>query len=119
MRRHEGVDLLLQPLPDGSALCAKVDAGRSLLRDFEQSVLNTKDGILQTEIEGGALFSGHVPDRLSLGYGHRQPEGQPRFSHLWGACQDVQTFGEQSAYHKIRRAQRLAHQGLAIHGAEL
>ena len=119
MLRHEGFDLLLQSLPDRSAFCAKVDAGWSLLRDLEQPVLDAEDRVLQAEIEGGALPGVHPPDRFSLGYGHCQPQCQPGLPHLWGACQDVQTFGEQPAYHEVRRAQRLTHQGLAIHGAEL
>ena len=119
MLRHEGFDLLFQPLSDGSALRAEVDAVWRVLSDLEQSILNAEDRVLQAEIEGGTLFGGHVPDRFSLGYGHCQPEGQPRFPHLWGAGQDVQTFGEQPAYHEVRRAQRLAHQGLAIHGVKL
>ena len=119
MLRHEGFDLLLQSLPDGSTLRAEVNVWRCILRDLEQPVLNAEDRVLQAEIESGALLGVHSPDRFSLGYSHCQPEGQPGLPHLWGACQDVQTFGEQPAYHEVRRAQRLTHQGLAIHGAEL
>ena len=118
MLRHEGFDLLLQSLPDGSTLRAEVNVWRCILRDLEQSILNAEDRVLQAEIEGGALPGVHPPDRFSLGYGHCQPQCQPRLSHLRGARQDVQALGEQPAYHEVRRAQRLAHQGLAIHGAE-
>ena len=70
---EEYFHLLLQPLADEAALRAEVDAVWCVLRDFKESTLDAEDGILQTEIEGGALLGGHVPDRFSLGNCHRQP----------------------------------------------
>ena len=107
---REVFDLFLQPLSDRGAPRTEVDAVRRVLRDLEQPVLNAEDGVLQTEIEGGALPGGHVPDWFSLGYGHCQPEGQPGLPHLRGARQDMQPLGEQGVHHKIRWMQGLAHQ---------
>ena len=67
------VHLFLQPLADVGALGTEVDAVRCVLGDFKEPILDAEDGILQTEIEGGALLGGHVPDRFSLGNCHRQP----------------------------------------------
>ena len=79
----ECVHLFLQPLADEGALRAEVDAAWCVLGDLKQPVLDAEDGILQTEIEGGALLGGHVPDRFSLGHRHRQPQGKPGLAHLW------------------------------------
>ena len=67
------VHLFLQSLTDEVALGTEVDAAWCVLRDLKQPVLDAEDGILQTEIEGGALLGGHVPGRFSLGNCHRQP----------------------------------------------
>ena len=67
------VHLFLQPLTDEGTLRAEVDAVWCVLGDLKESILDAEDGILQTEIEGGALLGGHVPDRFSLGNCHRQP----------------------------------------------
>ena len=77
------VHLFLQPLPNEGALCAEVDAAWCVLSDFKESILDAEDGILQTEIERGALLSGHVPHRFSLGHRHGQPQSQPGLTHLW------------------------------------
>ena len=69
----ECVHLFLQPLTDDRTLCAEVDAVWCILGDFKESILDAEDGILQTEIEGGALLGAHVPDWFSLGNCHRQP----------------------------------------------
>ena len=79
----ECVHLFLQPLADEGALRAEVDAVWCVLSDFKESILDAEDGILQTEIEGGALPGGHVPDRFSLGNCHRQPQSKPGLAHLW------------------------------------
>ena len=73
MDGEECFHLLLQSLTDEVALGTEVDAAWCVLRDLKQPVLDAEDGILQTEIEGGALLGGHVPDRFSLGNCHRQP----------------------------------------------
>ena len=80
--REECFHLLLQPLADGSALRTEMDAVRRVLCDLEEAVLDAKDGVLQAEIEGGALLHAHSPDRFSLGHRHRQPQGQPGLAHL-------------------------------------
>ena len=69
-------------LADGSALRTEMDAVRRVLCDLEEAVLDAKDGVLQAEIEGGALLHAHSPDRFSLGHRHRQPQGQPGLAHL-------------------------------------
>ena len=79
----ECVHLFLQPLTDESALGAEVDAVWCVLRDLKESILDAEDGILQAEIEGGALLGGHVPDRFSLGHCYRQPQSKPGLAHLW------------------------------------
>ena len=79
---EEALHLLLQPLADGSALRTEMDAVRRVLCDLEEAVLDAKDGVLQAEIEGGALLHAHSPDRFSLGHRHRQPQGQPGLAHL-------------------------------------
>ena len=71
--REKCVHLFFQPLTDERTLCAEVDAAWCVLCDLKQPVLDAEDGILQTEIECGALLGGHVPDRFSLGNCHRQP----------------------------------------------
>ena len=58
--------LLLQSLTDERALCAEVDAVRCVLGDLKEPVLDTENGVLQTEVEGGTLFGGHIPDRFSF-----------------------------------------------------
>ena len=79
---EECAELLLQTLADGSALRTEMDAVRRVLCDLEEAVLDAKDGVLQAEIEGGALLHAHSPDRFSLGHRHRQPQGQPGLAHL-------------------------------------
>ena len=79
---EEALHLLLQPLADGSALRTEMDAVRRVLCDLEEAVLDAKDGVLQAEIEGGALLHAHSPDRFSLGHRHRQPQGQTGLAHL-------------------------------------
>ena len=81
--REKCVHLFLQPLTDDRTLCAEVDAVWCVLCDFKESILDAEDGILQTEIERGALLGGHVPDRFSLSHRHRQPQGKPGLAHLW------------------------------------
>ena len=115
---EECFHLFLQSLTDEVALGAEVDAAWCVLRDLKQPILDTEDGIFQTEIEGGALPGGHVPHRFSLGHCHGQPQSQPGFAHLRGACQDVQALRKQGVHHKIGRVQWLAHQGCSIHCAE-
>lgn len=110
--------LLLQSLTDERALCAEVDAVRCVLGDLKEPVLDTENGVLQTEVEGGTLFGGHIPDRFSFGYCHRQPQSQPGLTHLWGAGKNVQALRKQGVHHKIGRTYRLAHQGCPIDRVE-
>ena len=79
---EEALHLLLQPLADGSALRTEMDAVRRVLCDLKQPVLDAEDGVLQTEIESGALLGGHVPHRFSLGHCHGQPQSKPGLAHL-------------------------------------
>ena len=83
-------ELFFQSLFQDAALGAEVNAGRDLVRDAEKSILDAAPGILQTEIECGALPCLETPDRLTLGDGGRQPEREPRLSHLRCARQNVQ-----------------------------
>ena len=113
------VHLFLQSLTDERrTLRAEVDAAWCVLRDLKQPVLDTEDGIFQTEVEGGALPGGHVPHRFSLGRCHGQPQSQPGLAHFRRACQDVQALRKQGVHHKFGRVQWLAHQGCSIHCAE-
>lgn len=70
------------PPAQESGLGGEVDGGRGVLGDVQQSVLDAELGVLQAEVEGGALLDGHPPDRLPLGHRHRQPQGQPGLAHL-------------------------------------
>ena len=118
MGSEECFHLLLQPPSNEVALRAEVDAAWCVLRDLKEPVLDAENGILQAEIEGGALLHGHPPDQFALGHHDGQPQSQPRLAHLWGACQDVQALRKQGVHHKIGRTQGLAHQGRSIHRAK-
>ena len=83
MSGEEYFHLFLQSLTDEGALGTEVDAVWCILGDLKEPVLDTENGILQTEIERGALLSGHVPDWFSLGHRHRQPQSKPGLAHLW------------------------------------
>ena len=114
--RQKLPELFLQPITQDAALRAEVDVGRRVLRYVEQSVLNTQLGVLQAEIQRGALLHRQSPDGFSLRHGNSQPQGQPGLAHLGRPGQDVQALGDQRVHHKVQRLERFAHQGLAING---
>ena len=60
----------------------EVDAGGGVLRDLKQAVLDAEGGVLQAEVERGALFHAHAPNGFALRHRDGQPQRQPRFSHL-------------------------------------
>ena len=115
---EECFHLLLQPLTDEGALRAEVDAAWCVLGDLKEPVLDTENGILQAEIERGALLHGHSPDGFALGHHDGQPQGQPGFSHLGRAGKDVQPLRQQRVHHEVERRQRQAHQTLAVDGLQ-
>ena len=115
---EECFHLLLQPLSNEGALRAEVDAAWCVLGDLKEPVLDTENGILQTEVESGALLHGHPPDRFALGHHDGQPQSQPGFAHLGRAGKDVQPLGQQRVHHKVERRQRQAHQALAVNGLQ-
>ena len=114
----EGAELFLQSFAQNVALGGEVDIGGSILRDFEQPVLNAEGGVLQAEIEGGALLHGHPPDGFALGHHDGQPQGQPGFSHLGRAGKDVQPLRQQRVHHEVEWCQRQAHQALTVDGLQ-
>ena len=59
---EECAELLLQTLAQNVALGSEVDIRGSVLRDLEQSVLNTERGVLQAKIERRTLLYRHTPD---------------------------------------------------------
>jgi len=71
--REERTELFLQTLAKGIAVGGEVNAGRSVLRDLKQAVLDAEGGVLQAEVERGALFHAHAPDGITL----RHHDGQP------------------------------------------
>ena len=91
---EECFHLLLQPLSNEGALRAEVDATWRILGDLKEPVLDTENGILQAEIESGALLHRHPPDGFALGHHDGQPQGQPGLTHLGGARKDVQPLGQ-------------------------
>lgn len=110
--------LLLQPLTNEGALRAEVDATWCVLGDLEEPVLDAEDGILQAEIERGALLHGHPPDGFALGHHDGQPQGQPGLAHLGGARKDVQPLRQQRVHHEVEWCQRQAHQALTVDGLQ-
>ena len=80
--RQKSLHLLLEPPAQNGALRAEVDVGRGVLRDLKQAVLDAEHGVLQAEVEGGALPGGQPLDPLPLGHGHCQPQGQPGLPRL-------------------------------------
>ena len=75
--REERAELLLQALAKGVAVCREVDVGGGVLRDLEQTVLDAEGGILQAEVERGALLHAHAPDSFALCHRDGQPKRQP------------------------------------------
>ena len=55
------------------ALRAEVDAAWCVLGDLEEPILDTENGILQAEIERGALLHAHAPDGFALCHRDGQP----------------------------------------------
>ena len=100
--RQKSLHLLLEPPAQNGALRAEVDVGRGVLRDLKQAVLDAEYGVLQAEVEGGALPGGQPPDLLPLGHGHRQPQGQPGLPRLGSPGQEMQSLGHQTIHHKGR-----------------
>ena len=103
--------------PEYGSRCRSV-AGWRVLRDFEQPVLDAQLGVLQTEIERGAVLHVHTPDRFALGHGDGQPQGQPGLTHFWRAREDVQTLRDERVHHEVGRMERQAHQCRAVDGTQ-
>ena len=82
MLREERAELFFQPLAESVTVGGEVDVGWGVLRDFEQAVLDAEGGVLQAEVERGALFHAHAPNGFALRHRDGQPQRQPRFSHL-------------------------------------
>ena len=118
MGSEEYFHLLLQPLSNEGALRAEVDAAWCVLGDLKEPVLDTENGILQAEVESGALLHGHPPDRFALGYHDSQPQSQPGLSHLGRAGKDVQPLRQQRVQHEVEWCQRQAHQALTVDGLQ-
>lgn len=118
MGSEECFHLLLQPLSNEGALRAEVDAAWCVLGDLKEPVLDTENGILQAEVESGALLHGHPPDRFALGYHDSQPQSQPGLSHLGRAGKDVQPLRQQRVQHEVEWCQRQAHQALTVDGLQ-
>lgn len=110
--------LFLQSMLQQSGLSAEADSVGSVLGDLEQPVLDTELRIFKTEIADEAGFRSHSPGRITLGYSHCQPEGQPGLSHLGRARQDVESSGEQRVHNEVERSKRLGHERGAIDGVE-
>ena len=70
---RQRAELFLQTLAKGVAVGGEVDVGGSVLRDLEQAVLDAEGGVLQAEVERGALFHAHAPDGIALRHRDRQP----------------------------------------------
>ena len=70
---RQRAELFLQALAKGVAVGSEVDIGGSVIRDLEQAVLDAEGGILQAEVERGALLHTHAPDGIAL----RHRDGQP------------------------------------------
>ena len=75
--RKERAELFFQPLAKGVAVGREMDAGGGVLRDLEQAVLDAEGGVLQAEVERGALLHAHAPDGLALRHRDGQPQRQP------------------------------------------
>ena len=75
--REERAELFLQPLAKGVTVGGEVDVGWGVLRDLEQAVLDAEGGILQAEVERGALLHAHAPDGFALRHRDGQPQRQP------------------------------------------
>ena len=118
MLSKERTELLLQTLPKGIAVGGEVDVGGGVLRDLEQTVLDAEGGVLQAEIERSSLLHTHAPDLFALCHRDGQPQRQPRFSHLWRSCEDVQALGQQRIHHKVQRCERLTHQRFTVDGQQ-
>lgn len=116
--RKEILQLFLQSPAQESGLGGEVDGGRRVLRNVQQPVLDAELGVLQAEIEGGALPDGHPPDRLSLGHRHCQPQRQPGLAHLGRPSQDVEPLREQSVHDEGEGNEGLAHETGTVYGVQ-
>ena len=74
---EECTELFLQSLAKGIAVGGEVDVGGGVLRDLEQAVLDAEGGVLQAEVERGALLHAHAPDGFALRHRDGQPQRQP------------------------------------------
>ena len=119
MHLEEPFDLLLQPFADTSGHSGEVQRGRRVLGELKQPALDTGEAVLQTEIEDGSPDGGQTPDRLPFRNAQAEPEGQPAFPHLGGACQDVQPLGQQPLHHELVGGQRCGEQGIGVYGFQL
>ncbi len=62
--REKRAELFLQALAEGIAVGREVDVGGGVLRDLKQAVLDAESGVLQAEVERGALLHTHAPERF-------------------------------------------------------
>ena len=79
---EERAELFLQTFTKGIAVGGEVDAGGSVLCNLEQAVLDAEGGILQAEVERGALLHAHAPDGFTLRHRDGQPQRQPGLTYL-------------------------------------
>ena len=77
MLSEERTELFLQALAKGVAVGREVDVGGGVLRDLKQAVLDAEGGVLQAEVERGALFHAHAPNGFALRHRDGQPQRQP------------------------------------------
>ena len=77
MLNEECTELFLQTLAESVTVGGEVDAGGGVLRDLKQAVLDAEGGVLQAEVERGALLHTHAPDGFALRHRDGQPQGQP------------------------------------------
>ena len=77
MLNEECTELFLQTLAKGIAVGGEVDAGRGVLRDLEQAVLDAESGVFQAEVERSALLHAHAPDGITPCHRDGQPQCQP------------------------------------------
>lgn len=75
-------ELFLQALAKGVAVGGEVDVGGGVLRDLKQAVLDAEGGVLQAEVERGALLHAHAPDGIALRHRDGQPQRQPGLTHF-------------------------------------
>ena len=87
------LDLFFQPLPNARTFRLENQPFRGIttVDQLEDATLQTVKCIFQREINHGAWLYFSIPDRIALRNLQTQPQGQPAFARLAGACEQRQS----------------------------